>query len=189
MHSAQNCILTDFFKDLAKANGQPGKKSLKYFLPCLSTSLNPGMCFPAIIPACLPTIVLLLTDNCHSDGQDTNRSDLVRPSLVEEKCTGRQERRRISISTISKELMPFSELCLSLLSKQAFHSASFTCKPCNPQPLAGCLPLHQSPRYHTAPAVCVVFGIHTAWWQPVGRESNVFYLFRVKHSLKSTLNK
>lgn len=54
-------------------------------------------------------------------------------------------------------------------------------------PASGGLP--QSPRYHTAAAVCVVFGIHTAWWQPVGRENNVFYLFRVKHSLKSILNK
>lgn len=46
-----------------------------------------------------------------------------------------------------------------------------------------------SPSYHTAAAICVVSEIHTAWWQPVGRENNVFYLFRVKRSLNSILNK
>lgn len=134
---------------------------------------------------CPTTVLLLLTENCPCDGQDTNRSDLVMPSLVEEKRTGRQGWRRAS--TTSKE--HFSELCLFLLSKQAFHIASSTCKPCKAQPPVGCLPLHQSPRCHRAAAVCVVPGIHTAWWQPVGRENNVFYLFRVKHSLKSILNK
>lgn len=55
---------------------------LKVFssFPLLFIYLNPDMCFPAILPACLPTIVLLLlTENCHCDGQDMNRSDLVRP--------------------------------------------------------------------------------------------------------------
>lgn len=55
---------------------------LKVFssFPLLFTYLNPDMCFPAILPACLPTIVLLLlTENCHCDGQDMNRSDLIRP--------------------------------------------------------------------------------------------------------------
>lgn len=85
----------------------------------------------------------------------------VRLSPVEEKCTGRWGRRVISISTISKELMSFSALRLPVLLKRAFHNASFTCKPCKPQPLVCCLPLHRSPSLpHSRCCLCGLWNSH-----------------------------
>lgn len=179
-------LILYFFKDLTKAKGQPGinLEDIVFLSSPLHWSLK---CVVLPVPPPLRS---------HRATVTHRRLSLwwigvtwLRLSPAEEKRTVGQGRRRISISTISQELMSFSELRSSVLLKHAFHNASFTCKPCKTQPLVGCFPLHRSPSYHTAAAVCVVFEIHRAWWQPVGRENNVFYLFRVKHSLNSILNK
>lgn len=76
-----------------------------------------------------------------------------------------------------------------MLIKCALHNAPFPPASLANASLWWTASLYPSPSPHTAAAVCVVFAIHTAWWQPVGGEDAVFYLSRVKHSLNPILNK
>ena len=141
-------LIICFFKDLTEANRQPGINLKGIFF--LSSALNWSLKCVVLHSCCLSphhralTWLLFLTDSV----------TWVRLSPVEEKCTGRQGRRRISISTISKELMSFSELRLLVLLKHTFHNASLTCKPCKPQSLVGC-PLCIGPHLTTQPLLSV----------------------------------
>lgn len=142
-----------FFQGSPKSNGQPGINLRDIFF--LSSPLNWSLkC--VVLPFFLPVPPPL----CSHRAAVTHRElslwwigvTWLRLSPAEEKRTVRQGRRRISISTISKELMSFSEL--SVLLKHAFHNAAFTCKPCKTQPWwAACLCLR--PHLTTQPLLSV----------------------------------